>query len=80
VPEALWDASALAKRYAPEVGTATVNSLFTHQPRLAMVTTFPGYAETAASLRRRLDRGGRRARHPRLAVAMSLHPPLRHAR
>jgi predicted nucleic acid-binding protein len=34
-----WDASSLAKRYAPEQGTATVEALFAHAPALLMLTT-----------------------------------------
>ncbi len=55
MPQLLWDASALAKRYAPEVGTATVKALFDFAPALPMASTFLGYAETSASLRRKLN-------------------------
>ena len=32
----LWDASALAQRYAPETGQPTVNALFFPRPNLSM--------------------------------------------
>jgi predicted nucleic acid-binding protein len=57
MPQLLWDASALAKRYADEAGSDTVDVLFTATPPAPMLATFLGYAETAASLRRKLNRG-----------------------
>ncbi len=54
----LWDASALAKRYAPEIGHQTVNALFTAVPRSQMVTTVLSYSETCAALVRKRN-GGR---------------------
>src|SRR5689334_7008198 len=49
----LWDASALVKRYVAEVGSDTVDALFTAIPTPLMVCTLLGYAESAAILRRR---------------------------
>ena len=57
MPTLLWDASALAKRYCPEVGSDTVAALFGAGPPLRMVTTFPGYAETFSVLVRKRNRG-----------------------
>jgi uncharacterized protein len=53
----LWDASALVKRYAPEVGSDTVDALFAEVPARQMAGTFLGYAETYASLHRKRNRG-----------------------
>lgn len=55
MPQLLWDASGLAKRYYGETGTATVNALFSVTPAPVMVVTYLGYAETAAILRRKLN-------------------------
>ena len=55
--ELFWYASALAKRYAPEVGTATVNALFSLTPALPLVITFRGYLETTTILRHRFNQG-----------------------
>jgi predicted nucleic acid-binding protein len=49
----LWDASALAKRYAPERGSETVDALMEAPTGVAHVTTFPGYAEVFALLLRK---------------------------
>jgi predicted nucleic acid-binding protein len=57
MPQLLWDASALGKRYAPENGTPTVNALFGTGLGVRMVGSLMGYAEAAASLRRRLNQG-----------------------
>ncbi len=57
MPQLLWDASALVKRYGEERGTETVEALFASRPSPAMLTTYMGYAETAAILRRNLNRG-----------------------
>jgi predicted nucleic acid-binding protein len=43
-----WDASALVKRYTPEVGRDTVNALFHNLPAPAMATSPWGYLETYA--------------------------------
>lgn len=53
----LWDASGLAKRYVPEVGSATVNALWASVPAAQMATTFPGYAETFSIFLRKRNRG-----------------------
>lgn len=52
-----WDASALIKRYLPELGSATVNVLFTRIPAGSMASTPWGYAETYSILLRRLNEG-----------------------
>jgi predicted nucleic acid-binding protein len=52
-----WDASALAKRYALEVGSEAVDALFAEVPAGQMVTTFLGYAETYSTLLRKRNRG-----------------------
>ena len=57
MPVLLWDASGLAKRYVAEVGTPTVNALFTAHPRPPMGTTAIGYAETFSTLLRHRNRG-----------------------
>ena len=57
MPQLLWDASALAKHYAPEIGSLTVNALFSISPSLPMSTTYMGYAETCAILRRKRNQG-----------------------
>lgn len=53
----LWDASALAKRYAPEIGQDTVNALFAQAPRAQMITSIMSYSETYAALVRMHNRG-----------------------
>lgn len=53
-PTMFWDASALAKRYAPEPGSDTAEALFTHAPR-RMITTPWGYSETYSLLRRKRE-------------------------
>ena len=53
----LWDASGLAKRYYEEIGSETADALFAATPPPIKIGTFMGYAETAAILRRRLNRG-----------------------
>jgi hypothetical protein len=53
----LWDAGALAQRYAPELGSPTVNALFAAVARAQMVTTVLSYSETYAALLRKLNRG-----------------------
>jgi predicted nucleic acid-binding protein len=57
VPQLLWDASALAKGYAPELGKDTVRALLATAPAVAMITTSLGYTETYASLRRKFNGG-----------------------
>lgn len=53
----LWDASALAQRYAPEIGRLTVNALFTAVPQAQMVTTVLSYSETCGALVRKRNGG-----------------------
>src|SRR5438552_3606774 len=53
-----WDASGLAKRFVPEPGSDSVNALFATTPRLVMVGTIIGYAETFSILLRHRNRGG----------------------
>src|SRR4051794_16598991 len=50
-----WDASALAKRYAAEQGSETVNALFSQVPLNEMNSTPWGYAETYSILLRRFN-------------------------
>ena len=49
----LWDASALVKRYVAEIGSQTVNALFTSIPPAQMTTTIMSYSETFAALWRK---------------------------
>ena len=53
----LWDASAFAKRYLPEIGSPTVAALLTSPFVGEHVSTFLGFAETAAIIRRSFNRG-----------------------
>ncbi|HZO88534.1 MAG TPA: type II toxin-antitoxin system VapC family toxin [Chthonomonadaceae bacterium] len=55
MPQLLWDASALAKRYYKESGSDTVLALFAAVPTVPMITTYMNYAETAAILKRGLN-------------------------
>lgn len=57
MPVLLWDASALAKRYTEETGSATVQALFDAVPMSQMITTIWGYAETFSILLRRRNQG-----------------------
>lgn len=57
MPQALWDASALAKRYYTEDGTETVDAVFAVVPAAQMTVTYLGYTETAAILRRKHNAG-----------------------
>lgn len=57
MPQLLWDASALSKRYVAENGSSTVDHLFTVPSPATRTITFLGYAETAASLRRKMNQG-----------------------
>ncbi len=52
----LWDASALAKRYAPEVGSDTVDALFAAVPTARMVSSIITYAEIYSILLRKFNR------------------------
>lgn len=56
MPQLLWDASALVKRYYLEIGTQTVVALWSISPS-QMLTTYIGYVETAAILQRRRNGG-----------------------
>lgn len=53
----LWDASALAQRYAPEIGTLTVNALFTAVFPAQMITSVLSYSETCGVLVRKRNGG-----------------------
>jgi uncharacterized protein len=57
LPVLFWDASALAKRYIPEVGSATADALFASVPTSPMLGTLLGYAETYSILLRSRNRG-----------------------
>jgi hypothetical protein len=57
VPILFWDASALAKRYVPEVGSDVVKALFAVLPRPQMIGTVLGYAETFSVVLRHFHRG-----------------------
>ena len=55
--DAAVDASALAKRYAPEVGTAAVNHVFAVVPAARMVVADFGIPEVVSVLVRKRNRG-----------------------
>jgi predicted nucleic acid-binding protein len=57
VPLLLWDASALSKRYSPEVGSDTTDALFAAVPPTEMILTFLGYTETYSVLLRKRNQG-----------------------
>lgn len=57
MPELLWDASALVRRYTLEAGRATVDALFDHVPLSQMIATYWGYLETYSSIVRKRNRG-----------------------
>lgn len=52
-----WDASALAKRYAPEIGTPLVNSLFSRVPLDRMMCLSVGTGEVISVLVRKKNAG-----------------------
>lgn len=52
-----WDASALAKRYAPEIGTPLVNSLFSKVPLDRMMCLSVGTGEVISVLVRKKNAG-----------------------
>lgn len=52
-----FDASALGKRYAPEIGTAVVNCLFEHVPHERITCLTLGSAEVISVLVRKRNRG-----------------------
>lgn len=56
MPQLLWDASGLAKRYAVESGTPVVMALWSLLPASRMKATFPGYAEVYWILLRKRNR------------------------
>jgi predicted nucleic acid-binding protein len=56
-PILFWDASALAKRYVPEVGSDAVKALFAVQPPPQIMGTVLGYAETFSVILRHHHRG-----------------------
>ena len=51
-----WDASALAKRYTPEIGRNTVNALFKSVPAAQNVSASISYAEIYSILLRKFNR------------------------
>lgn len=57
MPTLFWDASELAKQYAPEIGHPTALALFAHRPTPRMVTTPWGYMETYSLLLRKRNGG-----------------------
>ncbi len=57
MPLLFWDARALAKRYAQEIGSETVVELYAQVPTSDMLTTVWGYAETYSILLRGLNSG-----------------------
>ena len=52
----LWDASGLAKRYAPEVGSDTVDALFAAVPTAQMASSAVSNAEIYSILLRKFNR------------------------
>ena len=52
-----WDASALAKRYAPEIGALLVNFLFSKAPRDRMMCLSIGVGEVISVLVRKKNAG-----------------------
>ncbi len=52
-----WDASALAKRYAPELGSETVDVLFEAVPPSQMVSSSVSYTEIYSIILRKYNRG-----------------------
>ena len=57
MPQVLWAASGLIKRYAQETGSDAADAVFQFAPLLPMIVTYLGYAETNASLRRKINGG-----------------------
>jgi predicted nucleic acid-binding protein len=57
LPILLWDASALAKPYVPEVGSDTAIALLAATAAATMMGTIVGYAETFSVLLRNRNRG-----------------------
>jgi len=56
VPQILWDASALAKRYAAEAGSENTDAVWLSLTASQMTATFLGYAETYSILLRKRNR------------------------
>lgn len=52
----LWDASALSKRYAPEIGSDTVDALFQSVPASQCASSAVSYAEIYSILLRKRNR------------------------
>ena len=52
-----WDASALAKRYAPETGSEIVDALFLSTPTNQMISSAISYTEIFSLLLRKRNRG-----------------------
>lgn len=52
----LWDASALSKRYAPEIGSDTVDALYAAVPPSRMASSSVSYAEIYSILLRKFNR------------------------
>lgn len=69
MPDLLWDASALVKRYITEGGTDVVHALFRGSPAVAFIGSLLGYGEAASVLRRRLNAGTLSAQDYRAARA-----------
>jgi uncharacterized protein len=57
LPLIFWDASALAKRYIPELGSDAMDASFALGPASQMMATVLGYAETYSTLIRAHNRG-----------------------
>jgi predicted nucleic acid-binding protein len=55
LPLFLWDASGLIKRYSLEIGSPTVNAIFSMASNIQMAATYVCYAETCAAIRRKLN-------------------------
>jgi predicted nucleic acid-binding protein len=64
----LWDASALAKRYTPEIGSDTVDAVFDAISTRQMIIPFLAYTETFALLVRKRNGGSIAPRSFRAAV------------
>jgi predicted nucleic acid-binding protein len=73
VPELLWDASALVKRYAPETGSDVADAIFVAGTGVPMVAAYLVYAETCATLRRKRNGGNIDARSFQAARRLVRH-------
>lgn len=56
MPQTLWDASGLAKRYSPEIGSETVDAIFSSGSPSEAMTTYLSYTETFSLLLRKHNR------------------------